>query len=804
MTNYPLIKFVILFICGIILQSIFSFQLTPIIIIFFSLLLLSVILLSVKQQKFYSSGIILVTISILFYGMIHFSTYRNEKVQYPFNLPINKNAMVYCKITDISLSKKDRIVLTIETDSVRMNDQSIRANVRLLCTVKDSKGKLDKFYSSIEIGNYLSILGSITRARDKRNPGEFDYESTIAEKGIHGLMTVYKISDVEFLTKDVSMLKQFSFRIRKNIDEVIKKFHNGSTSALLKGLILADRGMIDYEVKTEFINAGVIHVLAVSGLHVGFIVLIFIFLFKRFNPYMRYGFTILGLLLFLVITNYPTSVVRATIMAIVMIASPLTGRNYNSINSLALAAFIILLINPSDLFSPGFQLSFSAVLAIVTLYPPLGRMINGWRINSKLIKSILLFFAVSFAAQIGTLPFTLVYFHKVSVVALIANIVVIPLIGFIVGLGIFTILIGPVVLWLGQIYASANELLSFFLFSFVRFLGKFEYAFISIRQFSLWDSVLFYTVIFFLFQFWKKLTAWKSKLIVSILVLAILIVGFSIDNRELLPENKLSVLTIDIGQGDAILIKFPNGETALIDGGNATEYFDNGARIILPMMDYMGIDKIDYGFITHADADHYRGYLALIRAGRVAQIYKSVPDTSEARDVELEKEIRMSGIPLHYFGKSILTAGNVRLYIMNDTLKNDYKKMNMNDKSGVMKLVYGTTSFLFTGDAGLKAENYYLHSYPEFLKSNVLKAGHHGSKTSTGERFLKAVNPDYALISAGIMNNFKHPSPEIIDRFIKNDVQILRTDQLGGILLQSDGYTIKNINWKKEESGFIF
>lgn len=728
--------------------------------------------------------------------MIHFSSYRNEKVKYPFNLPINKNAVVFCKISDISLSKKDRIVLTIETDSIRITDRLVNANVRLLCSVKDSETKLDQFYSSIEIGNSLIITGTIARARENRNPGEFDYESYLTEKGIHGLMTVYKVGDIGFLTKEVSEIQQISFRIRKNIEEVINKFHNNSTSALLKGLILADRGMIDYEIKTEFINAGVIHVLAVSGLHVGFIVLIFVFLFKRFNPYLRYGLTFLGLLFFMVITNYPTSVIRATIMAIVMIFAPLTGRNYNSINSLALAAFIILLLNPSDLFSPGFQLSFSAVLAIVTLYPPLGRMINNWRIKNKVMKYVMLFCAVSLAAQIGTLPFTLVYFHKLSIVALVANILVIPLIGFIVGLGIFAIIAGPIVSFIGQIYASTNELLSLMLFSFVRVLGKFEYAFISIRQFSIWDSLLFYSTLIFLFIFWKKLSASKAKIIVSILITAILFVGLRIDNWELLPENKLSVLTIDVGQGDAILIKFPDGKTALIDGGNATEYFDNGARIIIPLLDYLGIDKIDYGFITHADADHYRGYLALLKTGRVAQIYKSVPDTSEERDVELEKEIRKNRIPLQYFGKSILTFGNTRLYILNDTLKNDYKRLNMNDKSGVIKLVYGATSFLFTGDAGLRAENYYLNIYQNFLKSDVLKAGHHGSKTSTGEKFMRAVRPDYALISAGIMNKFKHPSQEVVDRLARSNAQILRTDKLGGILLVSDGYSIKNINWK--------
>lgn len=784
------------FICGIVLQLVFSFELIPTLIIFSSILIIAIILNLSRASELHTIGVALISLSILLYGMIHYSLYKNEKVKYPFELPINKNAVVYCKIEDISLSNKERIILTVKSDSIGINDRIINSEVKLLCTVKDSKRKLGEFYSSIEIGNSLCLTGTIIKARDQRNPGEYDYESALNEKGIHGLLSVYKISDIQLLSNNVSEFKQFSFEIRKYIEGVIIKFHNNSTSALLKGLILADRGMIDYEIKTEFINAGVIHVLAVSGLHVGFIVLIFIFLFKRFNPYLRYGLTILGLLFFLIITNYPTSVIRATIMTIVMILAPMTGRNYNSINSLSFAALIVLLLNPSDLFTPGFQLSFSAVLAIVTLYPPLGKMINRQHIKNKVLKSVLLFCTVSLAAQIGTLPFTLVYFHKLSIVALAANIFVIPVIGFIVGLGIITIITGPVFALIGQIYASTNELLSFMLFSFVRVLGKFEYAFISIRQFSIWDSLLFYSILIFLFMFWKKLSDWKSKIFVSILLTTIFFIGLRIDNSELLPENKLSVLAIDVGQGEAILIKFPDGKTAMIDGGNATEYFDNGERIILPLMDYLGIDKIDYGFITHADADHYRGFLAIIRYGRVDQIYKSVPDSSEARDVELENEIRTNRIPLKYFGNSMLNVGNVRLYILNDTLKNDYKNLNMNDKSSVMKLVYGTTSFLFTGDAGIKAENYYLHSYPDFLKSDVLKAGHHGSKTSTGEKFIHAVKPDYAVISAGIMNKFKHPSPEVIDRFIRNQVEILRTDKLGGILLISDGYSVKNINWK--------
>lgn len=795
MNDYPLIKFVILFICGIILQSLISSNLITLLITFLTLFLISIILYGIKRSSI--SGILLL-LTVFVYGMLHFSLYKKDKVNYPFQKSVIKDAYLYGKIVDINLIRPDRVIFYVSVDSVQSENKIYIGNLKFLSTVKDTSENLYHFYNNAAIGNNVKIKGTIARARDKRNPGEFDYESTLTEDGINGLLIIYRVSDIKIISEEKDLLTNLSFKLRKNIDNVIQKYHNKSTTSLLRGLLLADKSMIDFETKVDFINAGVIHVLAVSGLHVGFIVLIFVFLFKRLSPYMRYGFTILGLLLFVVITNYPTSVVRASIMAIVMVLAPLTGRNYNSLNSLALAALIILLLNPMDLFNPGFLLSFSAVISIVTLYPLMAKVINGWKLKSNILKYILLFFSVSFAAQIGTLPFTLFYFHKLSIVALVANLFVIPLIGFIVGLGITTIMAGPLFYALGISYASANELLSFTLFFLVRLIGNYEYAFISIQKFSLFDSLLFYGVILVLFISWKKFVGIKTKLLALAICTLILVIGFKIDDQELLPQNKLSLLAVDVGQGDAILIKFPNGETALVDGGNATQYFDNGERILIPLLNYLGIDKIDYGFITHADADHYKGYLSLINKHRVKIINKPLPDNSSGSDRELEIAIRNNKIPVKYFGKSVLKIGNVNLYILNDTVNTNYKSMSMNDRSGVIKLIYGSTSFLLTGDAGISAENFYLKKYKSFLRSDVLKAGHHGSKTSTGEKFLKEVDPDYAIISVGTLNRFKHPSPEVIDRLAKSNVNVLRTDYLGGILLQSDGYQIKNINWKKE------
>lgn len=798
MNDYPLIKFVLLFICGIILQSVLSILLIPLLISFSVLLVLTFLFYFILRGRASILNLPLIIISIVLYGMIHFSIYKNVSVTYPFEFPVNKNALIFGTVTDLNLIRSDKVVFQIETNSVALNGKTAVGKINLLCSVKDSARNLEKFYSSVGIGNRIAIKGTLSKARNKRNPGEFDYESAIAEKGIHGLINIYKTGDILILSDKLNFLKNTQFEIRKSIDGLINKFHNHSTTALLRGLLLADRSMIDYDIRTEFINSGVVHVLAVSGLHVGFVVLIFVVIFKRFNPYLRYGFTVIGLLLFMMITNFQTSVIRATIMALVMIASPLTGRNYNSINSLSLAALIILLLNPSELFSPGFQLSFSAVLSILLLYPPIASRIGKMKLKSPGVRYVLLFCAVSFAAQVGTLPFTLFYFHKLSVFALLANFIVIPMIGLIVGLGIFTVFTGSILSIFGMVSGSANELLSFMLFTIVRFFGNENYSFIFIRQFSLIDSIIFYCIATVIYFTWKYLVSLGSRIMAVLISILIISFGFSLDNRELMKPNMLSVYAIDIGQGDAILIKFPNGKTALIDGGDATETFDNGSRIIIPLLDYLGIGKIDYGFITHADADHYRGFISLIKNNRISQITKPVPDFSVSGDTEIEQAIKNYRIPVKYFGKEIINVGNARIYILNDTIRYGFNNLSMNDRSGVIKILYGNTSFLFTGDAGIKAENLYVRNYGGFLKSDVLKAGHHGSKNSSSEKFLDTVKPDYVLISAGVMNKFRHPSPEIIERFINRGIGIFRTDQSGGILIQSDGYLIKNINWKNE------
>jgi len=274
-----------------------------------------------------------------------------------------------------------------------------------------------------------------------------------------------------------------------------------------------------------------------------------------------------------------------------------------------------------------------------------------------------------------------------------------------------------------------------------------------------------------------------------------LFIFLKIDDKNLMPDNYLNIMMIDVGQGDSFLIKFPNGKTALVDAGNTTITFDNGNRVIIPLLNYLGIKKIDYGIVTHIDADHYGGFVSLILEGMIGEIFKPEIDSSLSKDNRFEEFIRQRGIPVKYFKEEKIEVGNSSIYFLYDDEVKNLAGESTNNRSGIFKLVYGKTSFLFTGDVEKNVEKFYANKYQYFLDSDVLKVGHHGSKTSSSSEFLNYVSPELSLISAGFKNKFGHPVSAVIQRLDAEGSTIYRTDLQKAIILRSDGEEIKLINW---------
>ena len=795
MKDYPLIKFTLLFIGGILLQYYGSFEHNYLLLLLISFIAISAVLTFIPRDFLKSYSSIAIMLSVLLFGAVMYSTATLEKTHYPFRTPKIKSVQVFGSIGKIELIREGRITFYVNSDSLRIGSKTYHSKTKILCSIYDTQREVNKLYNVLNVGNYATFESTISRPKNTRNPYEFDYEKYLNDRGVSILATAYSTENIQIDNRSISTFKNSIHEIRRYLDDKITSLHNKTTEGLLRGLLLADRSGIDYNTNSDFMNAGVVHVLSVSGLHVGYIVIIFLFLFNRFNLYWRVSLTIFGLFVYMIITGSEAPVFRSTIMASVILITPFLGSESSSYNTLSLAAIIILLLHPVELFNPSFQLSFSAILALIIFFPMIKKVVDARKYSSKSLNYFLLFLGSTFVAQIGTLPFTLSYFGRISLTSLAANFFVIPISGVIVGLGIVSLVLFTVSFWLAGVYASCTEFLTYLLFLIVRFFGNPNYSFISIKQFSLYDSIIFYLSLGFLVASWKKFQSNKAKTVFAILLVLLTFTALQFDDKELLARNKLTIVSVDVGQGDAFLIKFPNGKTALVDAGDATLRFDNGKRVILPLLEKLGIDKIDYAFISHIDSDHYMGVLSLIKEKKIAELYKPELNPTKQNDLDFEGILKRNGIPVHYYRHESLTIGNAKLYFLHTDLQSGESESS-NDISGVIKVVYGKSSFLFTGDAGIKVEEKYVAKYVGFLKADILKVGHHGSKTSSSVDFLQTVSPKYALISAGIMNKFRHPSKEVLDRLRKLHTKILRTDELGASIISSDGSDLEIVDWR--------
>jgi competence protein ComEC len=795
MKNYPVIRVIVFFICGIILQQFITVGLLFFVVIYF-LALVSYFIYK-KSLALIKNLMISLLINTLFIlaGNHSSEICFSERQFYSGNIEKENSFTLYGTVESIYLINKSGLRFEINADSASVNKFMLHRRVILICNVKDENyKKLDSLYSSVSPGNKICVSGTLIKGRSCRNPGEFDYNKYLHLYGITGILNVYNSDDFKILDHSKNWCSDLLFRVRKSIAEKLSLYHDFDAASLMKGLLLADRSEMNDETKIEFVNAGVVHVLAVSGLNVEYILLLCIILLGRLNIYPKSFLTILCLILFLFITGIQASVFRAILMSTMVIIAYITSRSTNVINSLALSALILLTFFPYYLYDPGFQLSYAAVLSMAVIYPYFHRGICN--IKNKVLKIFAQLIALSLSAQIGTIPFTLYYFGKLSITSLAANLIVIPFIGILVGIGIASLLSSYFSPFTAICYGSINSLLTKLLYFIVHISGGENYSFIWIRNFSLYDSIVFYLLLIALMYLYKRFSNSTARLLLIVFLIADYITISSFDNRDLLTKNKMNLMMIDVGQGDSFLIKFPNGETALIDAGDASMKFDNGEKIILPLMNHLNIPAVDYAFVSHIDSDHYGGFVSLIQAGRIKRIYKPELDTSLSRDIKFENFIKKQNIPITYYHKSVIKIGNARIFVLNNKFIHFRKNNSNNDKSSLLKVLYGKTSFLFTGDLGINAEKYYSSLYNFNLRSDVLKVSHHGSKYCSSLNILNYIQPHFALISAGIKNKFNHPSKEVLTRLRMFHANIMRSDKQGAVLLKSDGNAVSQINWK--------
>ncbi len=784
LNKFPVIIITLSFLLGLIVANFYKFNFFILILFLFIIFFISLVLLKKGKNDITLS---LALIIPLILGIIRFEIKESNKNDNIFNSNYIKKATIYGKIKDVNLLTDNSLNIKIITDSIKYLNRKNINRINLLVKVRlDSTFNRLKAYEYFKVNFLVKFNGKILSPPAHRVFGDINYKKYLKTEDIY--YVAYTKYDSTFIIKKNYNLT-FNYiitELRHFLDVKLSKVLNYESYSLLRGIILGDRGAIDEIEKDNYSKSGVAHVLAVSGLHVGLIIFLLNILLLRVNIELRYLLIIIFILLYCLITGNSPSVVRATIMGIIYLLSKYYNRDYAAINSLFLTLLIILIYNPFQIYSIGLQLSFISVLTIIIVSDKVKQRINELKVNIKL-KNFLTLWIITIACQITTLPILLFYFNRFSIIAIFSNLIVIPLISFILFLGIINLVTAILSLKMGLIIAVVVQFLVKVNNTIVNLFANLKFSYVEYYGITIKEIIVFYFLIFLLLNFTK------NKLIKYITFSVIFLFGYFIYVNNVKYENgKMTVIIIDVGQGDSFLIITDNGKSILIDAGNKNIFYDAAKSAIIPTLKYYGIKQIDYVFISHIDADHYLGFSTLIKNFNVKKLFKPKKDLLDEKEKKFEIFLAKNNINYEYPNNSTMQIDNVKLYILNDA---NFSAKNGNEKSLVIKLCYGKFSFLFMGDANKKMEKFYTERYGEFLQSEVLKAGHHGSNSSSDSVFLSFVKPKYSVISCGVFNPYGLPSEKVINRLNKIS-KVLRTDELGTIIFTTDGekLIIKDLN----------
>jgi len=584
--------------------------------------------------------------------------------------------------------------------------------------------------------------------------------------------------------------------LRKRITNTVKMCLPKEQAALLSGMLIGYTEDMSDEVANAFSDAGLSHLTAVSGMNIAFIVFPLVFLFKKMHLSQKISniITIGILILFLFITGFSPSVARAVIMAVIILVGQLLKRETEIFTSISFALILLLIYNPYTLFDIGFQLSFAATLSLVLFYKYIKSKLD-FKFLPSLVSDVL---AATISAQLGVVLISAMYFNKISIISLISNLLVVPLVEVLTILGIVMVLVGQIAIipaeFLGLV---CNTFLSFILYV-AKISSQIPFAVVKIATPSIPFLMIYYIAI--LYFFWIRPT-FEIKLKPKYYALALSLILIIFSSMYFLPKD-MRLVFIDVGQGDSQLVVTSSGKAMLIDGGGFASMTDltrnMGDYTVVPFLYDYGITKLDLVVSTHGDDDHLQGLLTVFKEIKVDNLI--IPYNMDLEPYRSLLELagkQNTATRACKAGDIIKLDNDTNIKVLNPIEGIKYNKSPENNGAIVFKLNYKDVNILFTGDIEKEAEKILLDNNAD-LKADILKVSHHGSKTSTTEEFLNATDPKIAVISVGKNNNFGHPAESVIERLQNKSVKILRTDIHGTILMKTNGSDIKV--WKTLEN----
>ena len=660
-------------------------------------------------------------------------------------------------------------------------------------------------------GERLRLRGTIVEPQGQRNPGGFDYRFYLQSEGIDALIYP-KQAQVESLGSGTAgLLAGSALKLRSAMVSAIDKALPTPSSELLTAILFGQRHSLPERVAENFKRSGTGHLMAVSGLHVGLVAAMVLGIWRRLKlqgrlPLLLAIIVVLG---YAYLTGMRPSALRAALMVSTALVALLLDREYDLPSAVAFAALVTLFYNPLLLFTVGFQLSYASTLVLVYAYRPLEHLLGYLRFPRLLIPVL----AVTIAAQIGVLPLCIYYFHYLPAGALIFNLLLLPVIAFVVGFGLAGALLslllplpGEIVLW------AVRPLLE--LMIYITGFSSLPGFYIALNPPGMLTIIVYYSLLILtLIIYYQRESFLMTKnglpvlipgkrLIIRIAVFMIALFALTIIWSGILfpAKQELKVTYIDVGQGASALIETPCGKVILIDAGGEAAYRGEpgavGERIVLPLLRVENIRKIDLAIITHPHEDHFGGFIPLIETIVVDTMLVSPVPGSSVYYTDLLDRAAFLGVDIHKASAGqVWSCGPDLLLELIYPHENTFNGTSddLNNSSIVCRLRYGSMSFLFTGDIEDFAVVDLFRRNAD-LTAAVLQVPHHGGYLKAMPDLIEAVAPSIAVIQVGT-NSFGHPHSDVLDALDGAGVTVYRNDQHGAIIVKTDGsdFQITNI-----------
>lgn len=614
----------------------------------------------------------------------------------------------------------------------------------------DTEDQLNEF-KEVKVGDYIQVLGSIYKPSNNRTFNLFNYNKFLKSKKIYWL---FKADNIVLINKSSNLFYLLKNKIIKRIDNI--KY----SSNYIKALVLADKSEIDPDVIQSYQNNGINHLLAVSGSHVSFFLLIINYVLNKIKTKIKTIITVVILLFYLIITMYPASLIRSVVLYVILIFNKKFKLNIRPNEWLILLCIILLLYNPYYIYDVGFLFSFIISFYIITFSDIIKK------INNKVLK----LFTLSLIAFIAGIPILINTSFQVNFLSPLINIIFVPLFIFIIfPLSLLTFVLPVFDKLLFTVIIFCECINGFFI--------KINFLVFSFPKLPLVIIMIYYITITYVLYSWEKRKYFKMFYLIIMLAI-------TYQSNYFYPHPIITF--IDVGQGDSILVQLPfNSGNILIDTGGIIKYkqpkwkekssnYSLSKGVIIPYIKSVGIKRIDYLILTHGHYDHLGEAINIINNLPVSNIIFNSGNNNNLEQSIIELATNKN-IKQFFIHKNKLNIENYQFYFLNQKNTKDE-----NEDSLIIYTKLNDYHILLLGDAGIESEKYLLKEY-NLPQMDILKVGHHGSKYSSSPEFINNIKPKHSFITAGVDNRFNHPHSEVLDLFKNEKLKYYETSISGSI-----------------------